>query len=316
MDCTVELLLKPFQSTLLQEERRRVRLSLHRCWNISIHAPTRGATKQVTNYYSKTVISIHAPTRGATLLRKSQRMTFPYFNPRSYKRSDSCRMYFSWSDYYFNPRSYKRSDDEIIRNQFIEDISIHAPTRGATFSCWDFVVRAKISIHAPTRGATSCYCVRINCLLFQSTLLQEERQFRCNSLASVLNFNPRSYKRSDFAEKLLLPWKSFISIHAPTRGATQFLEGLTIQTLFQSTLLQEERRLLLFLLITFHVFQSTLLQEERQWFNGQCYLRQYFNPRSYKRSDRGVKHTQLVRKISIHAPTRGATSTTARQFIV
>ena len=60
------------------------------------------------------------------------------------------------------------------------------------------------------------------------------------------------------------PLKSSISIHAPTRGATQFLEGLTIQTLFQSTLLQEERRLLLFLLITFHVFQSTLLQEERQ----------------------------------------------------
>ena len=33
---------------------------------ISIHAPTRGATKNATSKYYKGVISIHAPTRGAT----------------------------------------------------------------------------------------------------------------------------------------------------------------------------------------------------------------------------------------------------------
>ena len=122
-------------------------------------------------------------------------------------------------------------------------ISIHAPTRGATYKPPLTNPVNGISIHAPTRGATVPFFYLVSYFLlfqstllqeerpwsgrvhqshflFQSTLLQEERQFRCNSLASVLNFNPRSYKRSDFAEKLLLPWKSFISIHAPTRGAT------------------------------------------------------------------------------------------------
>ena len=44
MDCTVELLLKPFQSTLLQEERRVTVNELYQRGDISIHAPTRGAT--------------------------------------------------------------------------------------------------------------------------------------------------------------------------------------------------------------------------------------------------------------------------------
>ncbi len=57
-----------------------------------------------------------------------------------------------------------------------------------------------------------------------------------------LNFNPRSYKRSDDAapeEKQM--WRN-ISIHAPTRGATwNGRPVLTMEDQFQSTLLQEER---------------------------------------------------------------------------
>ena len=34
------------------------------------------------------------------------------------------------------------------------DISIHAPTRGATLTDLGYEVQFKISIHAPTRGAT------------------------------------------------------------------------------------------------------------------------------------------------------------------
>ena len=34
-------------------------------------------------------------------------------------------------------------------------ISIHAPTRGATYDCSFGVEQASISIHAPTRGATN-----------------------------------------------------------------------------------------------------------------------------------------------------------------
>ena len=55
--------------------------------------------------------------------------------------------------------------------------------------------------------------------------------------------------------------------------------------LFQSTLLQEERQGWNSLPEICAKFQSTLLQEERQRRNVHSKDREYFNPRSYKRSD-------------------------------
>ena len=57
---------------------------------------------------------------------------------------------------HFNPRSYKRSD------------------------WWNHLKaeRLNISIHAPTRGATMRKGTAVVCLEFQSTLLQEERPSR------------------------------------------------------------------------------------------------------------------------------------------
>ena len=99
---------------------------------ISIHAPTRGATKAVLLLCSVCHISIHAPTRGATLLMPigvsmdcQFQSTLPqgerrrsgscplqvlYFNPRSHKGSDRGlgADYTSCTD--FNPRSHKGSD--------------------------------------------------------------------------------------------------------------------------------------------------------------------------------------------------------------
>ena len=77
---------------------------------ISIHAPTRGATKKATDYLSIWFISIHAPTRGATCHQVNALHKDMNFNPRSYKRSDNC------------------SQAQISKLA----ISIHAPTRGAT----------------------------------------------------------------------------------------------------------------------------------------------------------------------------------------
>ena len=121
-------------------------------------------------------------------------------------------------------------------------------------------------------------------------------------------FNPRSYKRSDFQclvflclinlfqstllqeERLpvfgILVSNKFISIHAPTRGATQWLK---------------------------------IGVRERQNFNPRSYKRSDatrsncnifyldFNPRSYKRSDDIIVFKFILSVISIHAPTRGAT---------
>ena len=98
---------------------------------------------------------------------------------------------------------------------------------------------------------------------FQSTLLQEERHSQMYFLYSGMNFNPRSYKRSDsFSNSFSM--LLFISIHAPTRGATN---------------------------------QAWIRAFGNSYFNPRSYKRSdhflafshrivvNFNPRSYKRSD-------------------------------
>ena len=100
-----------------------------------------------------------------------------------------------------------------------------------------------------------------------------------------MNFNPRSYKRSDVIFQMI-KGTNVISIHAPTRGATlqfpcpvfhhyyfnprsykrsdvTFKDVSPCAPLFQSTLLQEERLCGDPFLCTLRRFQSTLLQEER-----------------------------------------------------
>ena len=126
------LLRAAFQSTLPREERlqqqQKVRRSCYfnprshersdRCSTasklhtaISIHAPTRGATKTVSVPQMITNISIHAPTRGATRRRSDgKRRNVRNFNPRSHERSDIMEHRPADSSNHFNPRSHERSD--------------------------------------------------------------------------------------------------------------------------------------------------------------------------------------------------------------
>ncbi len=99
---------------------------------ISIHAPTRGATKKAILQREKQAISIHAPTRGATIpnIDIPDVAGFQSTLPRE-ERPRALLIYIP--DY---------------------TISIHAPTRGATKSTALLKLIRKISIHAPTRGAT------------------------------------------------------------------------------------------------------------------------------------------------------------------
>ena len=101
---------------------------------------------------------------------------------------------------------------------------------------------------------------------------------------------------------------TLISIHAPTRGATILCNHRGLVFGFQSTLPREER-LSFPCNISFHlIFQSTLPREERQTMRKLTIAELNFNPRSHERSDPMVKKFLLMKMISIHAPTRGATS--------
>ena len=171
--------------------------------NVSIHAPTRGATSlcQKQNlilicfnprahagrdiiliiifnflYY----VSIHAPTRGATVVKPlaDAQIQFQSTRPRGARlvRSKTSKAADS-----FNPRAHAGRDLKRYREFLINRVSIHAPTRGATSASTSLDSAEVVSIHAPTRGATQHYMID-----------QQDHQ---------------------------------VSIHAPTRGATSY-QGL------------------------------------------------------------------------------------------
>ena len=58
---------------------------------------------------------------------------------------------------------------DAIRPPVRENVSIHAPVRGATVGHEPTTSRAPVSIHAPVRGATSGYRNEIEKFRFRST---------------------------------------------------------------------------------------------------------------------------------------------------
>ena len=143
---------------------------------ISIHAPARGATTdRMLN--SGTEHDFNPRSRkGSDTVKMVRRTYYEDFNPRSRKGSDSSGGEKRKPNYNFNPRSRKGSDLlDVIRTPE-DNISIHAPARGATIiTYWTPVVKG-----------------------FQSTLPQGERpRIPARSLDEMPNFNPRSRKGSD-----------------------------------------------------------------------------------------------------------------------
>ena len=82
------------------------------------------------------------------------------------------------------------------------EVSIHAPTRGATIYRSRISKQREVSIHAPTRGATS---------------RGGRTQVKQNQFQST---HPHGVRRVCV---VILIFKFHVSIHAPTRGATSLL---------------------------------------------------------------------------------------------
>ena len=185
-------------------------------------------------------ISIHAPTRGATTSALSCITHTGYFNPRSHEGSD---------------KSGKHT-----------------------------VVYSVISIHAPTRGATQAWSILHGTQRFQSTLPRGERPTHVMVAHSMWNFNPRSHEGSDSTTKTK-EGNRYISIHAPTRGATSSVFSSFTGSVFQSTLPRGERRRFC-ILVLYHVHFNPRSHEGSDgeaWTLTKC--KRDFNPRSHEGSD-------------------------------
>ena len=122
------------------------------------------------------------------------------------------------------------------------DVSIHAPARGATIAYCTGTENVVVSIHAPTRGATSARSFLLIPFMFQSTHPHGVRQVN-GALKHLTRLfqstHPHGVRRTVASLPLQVKWFQsthphgvrlnashpfssvvFVSIHAPTRGAT------------------------------------------------------------------------------------------------
>ena len=147
-------------------------------------------------------ISIHAPTRGATLRIYTILLFFEFQS--TLPREERHKLQLMQSSFvYFNPRSHERSDIEFRNDIEMDRISIHAPTRGATYTC--FIERSSMQFQStlPREERLTDIVFYSNFSKFQSTLPREERQIPHRSTArEVIDFNPRSHERSDSWRRL------------------------------------------------------------------------------------------------------------------
>ena len=252
-----------FQSTLPREERHCHKNAIQQT-AISIHAPTRGATVSNLPAYSYVKISIHAPTRGATYVRLYcyVLLLFQSTLPREERRARTSYLQYGMQFQSTLPREERHSTDSLRLP--VRGISIHAPTRGATATVPPSSPSSPISIHAPTRGATCAVPFQVPLsLVFQSTLPREERHSPvwCQRLACSY-FNPRSHERSD-GKCHSRSHKHFISIHAPTRGATLSASPSVPPRYFNPRSHERSDPQPIVKTAASSIFQSTLPREER-----------------------------------------------------
>ena len=120
-------------------------------------------------------ISIHAPTKGATTLgwQSEGGLLFQSTLPRRERRYDC--MYFNHHLLISIHAPTKGATSNIFDGKVIVEISIHAPTKGATSPGRPPRPGDRISIHAPTKGATSASATSVFVERFQSTLPRRER---------------------------------------------------------------------------------------------------------------------------------------------
>ena len=186
--------------------------------SVSIHAPARGATRQIGHLCIVHCVSIHAPARGATSattrLEPSERfqstrpqgarqiqgvchrsgLQFQSTRPQGARLS---HLSASSGDFCFNPRARKGRDKAFWLHDEDMPVSIHAPARGATRGRRLVFWLRRVSIHAPARGATSRSDFSSSTVLFQSTRPQGARRLDAIVRTSQGSFNPRARKGRD-----------------------------------------------------------------------------------------------------------------------
>ena len=135
--------------------RDKTPLDIWHLGQVSIHAPTGGATGRRTTTAVTAGVSIHAPTGGATTSAcapSSASTAFQFTRPRGARQG---RGFEACDSTCFNSRAHGGRDRLGKDAGDARGVSIHAPTGGATFGGGRGRLVDGVSIHAPTGGATA-----------------------------------------------------------------------------------------------------------------------------------------------------------------
>ena len=185
-----------FQSTLPQGERRET-------WRVRCYSwyfnPRSHKGSDVKNYDDTEIktISIHAPTRGATLFFVAT-VFFILFQSTLPQGERHCRLSIVDISFYFNPRSHKGSDVIVLLHTATKIYFNPRSHKGSD------LIRQPIAVLATDFNPRS----------------HKGSDYKTNVVSDFNNnFNPRSHKGSD-SLCFCTQQPKFISIHAPTRGAT------------------------------------------------------------------------------------------------
>ena len=154
-------------------------------------------------------VSIHAPTRGATRLRLLKYLCVIWFqstHPHGVRQSLSVAMAETSDSYGFNPRTHTGCDSAFCRISINSSVvSIHAPTRGATLVYAYINMLNIVSIHAPTRGATMWFRFVFSRSMFQSTHPHGVRHIaKRRPIYTSYRFNPRTHTGCDSVQSYIL----------------------------------------------------------------------------------------------------------------
>ena len=145
----------------------------------------------------------------------------------------------------FNPRSYKRSDYDGYHRALHPQISIHAPTRGATVNPKHYIGCTYFNPRSYKRSDMGRrFSVVVYKTYFNPRSYKRSDGSRDTTRKLFQNFNPRSYKRSDVPDLKLGDMFQNFNPRSYKRSDTTPMMLALMAYIFQSTLLQEERRVM------------------------------------------------------------------------
>ena len=137
----------------------------------------------------------------------------------------------------FNPRSREGSDFASRSHKHPRQISIHAPAKGATMMswCWGKAIRFQSTLPRRERLVTVICCLTSG--YFNPRSREGSDRGAPYWLDAENHFNPRSREGSDLKKLYKCFVVVLISIHAPAKGATAFINifSLAVRLFFISS---------------------------------------------------------------------------------